>query len=171
MILTSHQYDTGSSSFIGTGNVFNHSLFHTGRFIPLCCRILLFDFMVSSLENLQQHLPQGAANPPKKYKFVRLSVEPFSVQCFFSSHTQEYICVIFPYIRQRKWVLGHISWKVATPAEVSPQPNAVVFCVQSQWLVAVQLGAGEDLPADRWNLQMRPGVPTHPPQGNFLLFV
>lgn len=44
------------------------------------------------------------------------------------------------------------------------------FCVQSQWLGAVQLGAGEDLPADRWNLQMRPGVPTHPPQGNFCLF-
>lgn len=48
--------------------------------------------------------------------------------------------------------------------------NVVVFCVQSQWLVAVQLGAGEDLPADGWNLQMRPGVPTHPPQGDFVFF-
>lgn len=43
--------------------------------------------------------------------------------------------------------------------------------MQSQWLVAVQLGAGEDLPADGWNLQMRPGVPTHPPQGNFFVIV
>lgn len=49
------------------------------------------------------------------------------------------------------------------------QPHlVVVLCVQSQWLGAVQLGAGEDLPADRWNLQMRPGVPTHPPKGIFI---
>lgn len=44
--------------------------------------------------------------------------------------------------------------------------NVAVFCVQSQRLGAVQLGAGENLPADWWDLQMRPGVPTHPPQGN-----
>lgn len=30
--------------------------------------------------------------------------------------------------------------------------TSVFFLLQSQWLVAVQLGAGEDLPADRWNL-------------------
>ena len=50
-----------------------------------------------------------------------------------------------------------------------PLPHFVVVCVQSQWLGAVQLGAGEDLPAGRRNLQMRPGVPTHPPQGNVAL--
>lgn len=39
---------------------------------------------------------------------------------------------------------------------------------QSQRLPTVQLGAGEDLPAHRWNVQMWPGMPAHPPQGNVI---
>lgn len=45
-------------------------------------------------------------------------------------------------------------------------PLFFVFVLQSQRLAAVQPGAGEDLPADGRNLQVWPGVPAHPPQGN-----
>lgn len=44
----------------------------------------------------------------------------------------------------------------------------VLVCnLQSQWLGAVLSRPGEELPAHRRDLQVWPGVPTHPPKGTF----
>lgn len=69
----------------------------------------------------------------------------------------------FPGTRVQKY-----TWPSRGDFVTTVTPLFFVSVLQSQRLAAVQPGAGEDLPADRRNLQMWPGVPAHPPQGNYL---